>query len=126
MTTVQRNPDGTWKGSGNPKGRPPRETEREYLEATIANVSIEDWRDIVEKAVEQAKHGHSGARTWLAEYLLGKPEQVHRYLVAEQKEVMIRVVFERHDDLPALGLDEENMVDADDWKLEADEVGDGD
>lgn len=61
--------------SGNPAGRPKREVEKAYLDATIGKVSLEDWGKIVEKAVSQAKEGDGEARKWLSEYLLGKPTQ---------------------------------------------------
>jgi hypothetical protein len=59
--------------SGNPAGRPKREVEEAYLQATIARVSMDDWQSVVKKAVEQAKDGNSEARRWLAEYIMGKP-----------------------------------------------------
>ena len=61
--------------TGNPNGRPKRRTEQEYLDATIARVTIKDWREIVDKAVSQAKRGDSRARAWLSDYVLGPPSQ---------------------------------------------------
>ena len=74
---AERNEKGQFvKGeySGGP-GRPKRRTEQEYLDATIARVTIKDWREIVDKAVWQAKKGDSKARAWLSDYLLGPPVQ---------------------------------------------------
>jgi hypothetical protein len=61
--------------TGNPSGRPKRRTEEQYLDATIARVTIKDWREIVDKAVMQAKKGDSKARQWLSDYILGPPVQ---------------------------------------------------
>ena len=36
--------------------------------------SPEIWREIIEKAVVDAKNGDAKAREWLASYLVGKPE----------------------------------------------------
>lgn len=61
---------------GNPggPGRPPRQTEREYLTAMLAGCSLDDWREIIEAAVLEAKAGDAKARAWLARYLVGQPE----------------------------------------------------
>lgn len=56
--------------SGGP-GRPPRQTESDYLRATVAACSIEDWTAIVERAVQDAKAGNSKAREFLGRYFLG-------------------------------------------------------
>jgi len=88
--------------TGNPRGRLPREREHKYLEVTQASVTLEDWQLIIEKAVEQAVAGDSVARKFLAEYVLGQPAQVHEYLVSEQRDFTIRVVFEDRD-APLLG-----------------------
>lgn len=64
------------KGSaGNPHGRPPKEREVRFYEITLATVTFEDWRDIVVRAVQDAKRGDTAARKWLADYLIGTPEQ---------------------------------------------------
>ncbi len=51
-------------------GRPPRQTERAYLETTLASCPLEAWRDIVARAVEDAKQGDAKARQFLADHLL--------------------------------------------------------
>ena len=60
---------------GNPggPGRPPRQTEREYLRAMLAACTPDDWREIVGQVVEDAKGGDPKAREWLARYLVGAP-----------------------------------------------------
>jgi hypothetical protein len=67
-----RNNNGTF-GHGNPggQGRPRRAVEREYLSALAEAVPLEDWREIVAKAVKDAKAGNARARDWLSKHLLG-------------------------------------------------------
>lgn len=57
-------------------GRAPRLVESNYLDTTFAAVSVEDWHTIVQRAVEDAKKGNSWARSWLGDYVLGKPPQI--------------------------------------------------
>jgi hypothetical protein len=56
--------------SGGP-GRPPRQTEATYLRATAAACSLADWKEIVTRAVADAKTGDAKAREFLARYVLG-------------------------------------------------------
>ena len=67
-----RNTNGTF-APGNPggPGRPRRGVEREYLAAFAEAVSLDDWREVVGKAVADAKAGNAKARDWLSKYLLG-------------------------------------------------------
>ena len=67
----------TWqKGqSGNPAGRKPREAERNFLALLSAAVTRQDWVEIADKAVKQAKGGNAEARKWLSSYLMGLPVQ---------------------------------------------------
>lgn len=59
------------QGNAGGPGRPPRQTEASYLRATSAACSIEDWRAIIERAVQDAKAGNAKAREFLSKYLLG-------------------------------------------------------
>jgi len=63
---------------GNPggPGRPRRDTERAYLAAISEACSPETWREIVARAVADAKAGDAAARAWLAGYLVGRPATV--------------------------------------------------
>ena len=61
--------------SGNPNGRPPKPKEEKFFKTTLSAVSLSDWREIVKKAVEQAKRGNPLARKWLSDYLIGPPVQ---------------------------------------------------
>jgi hypothetical protein len=67
-----RNSDGTF-AAGNPggSGRPRRAVEREYLAALADVASLEAWREICQRAVEDAKQGNPKARAWLSNFLLG-------------------------------------------------------
>lgn len=60
--------------SGNPKGRPTKPREERYYEITMTTCTYSEWRDIVQRAVEQAKKGNPVARKWLSDYLVGVPE----------------------------------------------------
>ncbi len=40
----------------------------------LSAVTLEDWRDVVNGAKAAAKAGDPQARTWLAQYLMGRPE----------------------------------------------------
>ena len=75
--TAARDENGQFKKgvSGNPKGRSPRKKEERFMEVSIAAVSLKDWRAIIKKAVEQAKRGDTQARKFLADYLIGPPQQ---------------------------------------------------
>src|SRR5262245_24084965 len=57
--------------SGGP-GRPRRRTEARYLRATIGRVSLDDWREVVDMALAQAKRGDRHARRWLSDIILGR------------------------------------------------------
>jgi len=74
-------PTGGWKKgqSGNPKGRTPqsiqlakkrKEMANMYAPITIENCTPEDWKEIVNKAVEDAIHGDRYARDWLTKIVL--------------------------------------------------------
>ena len=62
--------------SGNPQGRLPKQVEQTYLQVSENVCSLDVWREIVMKAVEQAKRGDARARQWLSDYLIGKPLQM--------------------------------------------------
>ena len=61
-------------------GRPPRRVEEQYLAATIGGCSLDDWSEIVAKAVQDAREGNRYARDFLARYLL--PESALKVLLA--------------------------------------------
>jgi hypothetical protein len=45
--------------------------EQSYLDATVGAVSVAEWQEVVEKALEQAKAGDAKAREWLSKMLVG-------------------------------------------------------
>ncbi len=67
-----------------PAGRRP--TERTYLAILAETCPPDAWREIVEKAVSDAKAGNAGARDWLAGLVLGTRGGKHTLheLAAEQ------------------------------------------
>lgn len=68
---TKRNSDGTFaKGNIGGPGRPARPTEENYLRATVALCSIDDWKEIIKTAVAHAKGGDHRARQFLADILL--------------------------------------------------------
>ena len=69
--TDKRNSDGTFaKGNAGGPGRPPRATESEYLRVLMGACPLDTFREIVERAVTDAKAGDAQARAWLATYLV--------------------------------------------------------
>ena len=73
---AERNDKGQFvPGSGGGPGRPKRRTEDEYLDAMLSRVTLKDWREVVDKAISQAKRGDSLARQWLTNYIIGPPVQ---------------------------------------------------
>ena len=60
--------------SGNPKGRPKREIEQAYFDATVGSVPVAEWNKIVKAMIKQAQRGNVAAAQWLGNYLLGKPQ----------------------------------------------------
>lgn len=53
-------------------GRPPREVEAQYLETMHKRVSLDDWADVTDRAVLDAKGGDWRAREWLSSYIVRK------------------------------------------------------
>lgn len=51
-----------------------RRTEGDYMGVLLDTVTLDDWREVVQGALQEAKGGDAQARTWLAQYLVGKPE----------------------------------------------------
>lgn len=73
---------GNARARGKKGGRPPREVERAYCRATIEQVSLDDWREIVDAAKQKALEGDAKAREWLGKYIIGtRPLEVHNLYV---------------------------------------------
>ncbi len=54
------------------QARPRRAVEADYMAALGDRITLDDWRAIVGKAVEDAKGGDAQARAWVASCVLGK------------------------------------------------------
>jgi hypothetical protein len=48
-------------------------TEGDYMSALLETVTLEDWQEVVSSTLSAAKQGDAQARSWLAQYLIGKP-----------------------------------------------------
>jgi len=73
------------KGNSGGPGRPRRAVEQEYLAALNAAVSLEKWRQIIDRAVEDAIKGDPRAREWLSQYLLGEDRVSLVQIAAKEK-----------------------------------------
>jgi hypothetical protein len=90
---VERDKQGHFiKGNGGGPGRPKRPKEEKYWRILLTSVSADDWRAIVDKAVEQAKRGDAVARKWLADYLVGPPVERKEITGADGKALRIEIV----------------------------------
>jgi hypothetical protein len=69
---------------------PVRSTNEKFLKLTFDTVKDDDWREIIEKAVEQAKQGNPTARQWLSNYTIGIPRQMPQE--DEERETKIIIV----------------------------------
>lgn len=58
---------------GKKTGRPTRKVERRFMATLISQMKEEDWVGIIRKAIDQALKGDYKARSWLSQYLIGKP-----------------------------------------------------
>lgn len=72
-------------GNGGGPGRPRRDVESRYMAALGDSVSLNDWREIVCRAVQDAKDGDSKSRDWLARFLLGSAPPTLLSIAAEEQ-----------------------------------------
>lgn len=79
-------------GNAGGPGRPRREVERAYVDATIAAVPIDEWGEIVKQAVADAKAGDGVARAWLSKVLGIEGAQKSAGDDEGERELIIRVV----------------------------------
>lgn len=79
--------------SGNPKGMPKNPKRMAYTEILMTRCTLEEWAQIVNKAIDQAKDGNAAARRWLAGYLIGMPKQRVEMTGADGSNVTIDVEF---------------------------------
>src|SRR5688500_7808981 len=80
---------GNKAGKGNPNNRKAQKLRNEILRA----VSVADWRAILRKAVDDAKAGDAVARTFLANYLVGKPAET---VILERIEALEQTLGQRN------------------------------
>ena len=80
------------KGHSGGPGRPPKQREEKYYDLLMTSVPFERWVKIVRKAAEQAERGDQAARTWLSNYLVGKPDENMNLKSDSTVELIIRHV----------------------------------
>lgn len=85
--------------SGNPNGRPRKDRESRFYEVAVSSVTFKDWREIIERAVSQAKRGDTAARKFLADYLMGVPVQKMEHGGSDGEPIKICVSVLRDDEL---------------------------
>lgn len=85
------------KGYKGGPGRPKKDREVRYYDILHTAVTFEDWKEIVAKAVADAKRGDAVARKWLADYLIGPPVQRNELTGAEGSALTIHIVREEID-----------------------------
>ena len=84
--------------SGNPKGRAPKQREVQYMDALVSCVSVDDWKEIITKAVTDAKRGDNVARKFIADYLIGPPVEKKEITGADGGPLEIHeIVYEMSD-----------------------------
>jgi len=75
---MERDENGKFvKGNPGGPGRPKKEREERFYEITLETVTFDEWREVIRKALAQAKRGDPQARKWLGDYLMGQPVQRH-------------------------------------------------
>jgi len=79
------------KGNPGGPGRPKKEREQRFYEITLSTVTFDDWKDIVNKAIAQAKKGDPVARKWLSDYLMGPPVQRQEVTGAEGGVIRVKL-----------------------------------
>lgn len=77
------------KGNPGGPGRPHRQIEQDYLAAFSEVITREEWKEIIEKAVGQAKEGDPRARQWLTHYVIGPRQDKELETIAIQEEMEI-------------------------------------
>jgi hypothetical protein len=80
------------KGNGGGPGRKPRQTEQRYFELLRDSVSETDWKEIITKAVTDAKRGDSVARKFLADYIIGPPVEKKEITGADGDSIIVTLL----------------------------------
>lgn len=85
-----RKADGTFaEGNTGGPGRPRRAVERQYLAVTLDAVPLDLWRQIVDRAAQDALAGDAKARDWLTRYILGAEPIKPSELAADEADVSL-------------------------------------
>jgi hypothetical protein len=90
------------QGNAGGPGRPRRAIEREYLAVLGDAVSIDDWHEVVQRAVVDAKAGDAKARDWLTKHLLGEKPPTLLGLAAKEARN-----YSSNEDVAAEAVDQE-------------------
>ena len=73
------------KGHAGGPGRPRRPVEQEYLATLNGAVTLDAWRQIVQRAVADAVEGDAKAREWVAKFVVGNEPASLVQLAADEK-----------------------------------------
>jgi len=100
-------------GNSYGQGRPPRAVERDYLAVLSERLSLDDWRGIVSRAVEDASSGDAKARDWLSRYALGsEPMSLTALALRERMQVSSEAELAAMIDRETTPPDERMMAEA--------------
>ncbi len=83
--------------TGNPggPGRPRRPVEQEYLSTLNEAVTLDDWKEIVQRAIVDAKKGDAKSREWLSARLMGdNPTSLLQLAADEQAGLTVEASIE--------------------------------
>lgn len=88
------------KGHKSNGGRAPVMREVRYYDILKSTVTFDDWKSIVERAVNDAKRGDGVARKWLADYLIGPPIERKEVTGAEGEPLKVLIEYAGNADEP--------------------------
>lgn len=64
------------KGDTGGPGRPPKPVEHVYWNVARTKCTVDDWEQIIGRAIQDAKDGDVQARRWLADIIIGDPNKL--------------------------------------------------
>ena len=100
-------------GNSYGQGRPPRAVERDYLAVLSERLSLDDWREVVSRAVQDARSGDAKARDWLSRYALGsEPMSLTALALRERMQVSSEAELAAMIDRETTPPDERMMAEA--------------
>ena len=82
------------KGNGGGPGRPKKEREARYYDVLVSTISIDDWRAIIKRAIQDAKRGDTAARKFIADYLIGPPIERKELTGENGGPLTVKVVYD--------------------------------